>query len=254
MTGSGRAETPRVLHALAAPLTRQPHRRHHAVAVHIKTRATLNKNVHPMPPSETGDLAAVRRGLPSTNLRYALKAAVNGPAGPRAMLPRELAASSATGVTPERQPNSHPPAVTAPAVITASTKAVYASARVLVEPRSRSSGCSRYNWVHGVVEGAGGDYEWAPSPNSIPTTATTTAAPSPTSQIGSQRPEHVAKPPHAHHSCVQGTTRDASRQVDRRPEDSHEVDLHSAGGEHRRRVLETGPRASRLSALLRFDH
>jgi hypothetical protein len=42
-----RAEATRVLLALPAPLTRQSHRRHHAIAVHIKTRAALDKNVHP---------------------------------------------------------------------------------------------------------------------------------------------------------------------------------------------------------------
>src|ERR1700736_5744600 len=42
--------------------------------------------------------SAVRGGLLSTSLRYALEAAVNGSAGPRAMLPNELAASGAIGV------------------------------------------------------------------------------------------------------------------------------------------------------------
>jgi hypothetical protein len=48
--------------------------------VHIKTGTALDKNVHPflLP---VGDQVAVRRGLSSMNLSYALKTAVNGSAG-----------------------------------------------------------------------------------------------------------------------------------------------------------------------------
>ena len=66
-----------------------------------------------------GGQVAVRRGLLSTNLRYALEAAVSCSAGPHTMLPRELAASSTTGVAPERHPDSHPPVVAAASAVIA---------------------------------------------------------------------------------------------------------------------------------------
>jgi hypothetical protein len=54
--------------------------------VHIKTGATLNKDIHPLPPSVTGTSVAVRRDLPFKNLRFALEAAVDGSSGPRTTL------------------------------------------------------------------------------------------------------------------------------------------------------------------------
>jgi hypothetical protein len=75
-----------VLLALAPTLPRQPHRRHHAVSVHVETGATLNKDVYALPPSVTGSSDAVRRDLPLKNLRYALEAAVDGSSGPRTTL------------------------------------------------------------------------------------------------------------------------------------------------------------------------
>jgi hypothetical protein len=75
-----------VLLALAPTLPRHPHRRHHAVSVHIKTGATLNKDIHRLPPSVTVTSVAVRRDLPFKNLRYALEAAVDGSSRPRTTL------------------------------------------------------------------------------------------------------------------------------------------------------------------------
>ena len=108
----------RVLLALPPTRGRQPYGCHHAVTVHIKTGTALDQNVHPFLLPD-GDLVAVRRGLPSTSLRYALKAAINGSAGPHAMLPRELAASSATGVNRNGSRDSHPPMVAAASAVIA---------------------------------------------------------------------------------------------------------------------------------------
>src|SRR5207247_1730102 len=114
----------------ALPPSRHPHRRHHGVAVHVKTGAPLNNHInHHRPPSHRRQDTPSRRGLPSTNLRFALEAAVCGSAGPRATLLNALEAArgmpastktapafssqsgdgaSAAGVTPEVKINARP--------------------------------------------------------------------------------------------------------------------------------------------------
>ena len=78
----------------ALPPSRHPHRRHHGVAVHVKTGAPLNNHInHHRPPSHRRQDTPSRRGLPSTNLRFALEAAVCGSAGPRATLLNALEAA-----------------------------------------------------------------------------------------------------------------------------------------------------------------
>jgi hypothetical protein len=66
-----RAESARLPFALPPALSRYPHGRHHAVAVHIEARAPLNQDIHPfLLPRRVH--TGVRRGLPLKKLRCAL--------------------------------------------------------------------------------------------------------------------------------------------------------------------------------------
>src|SRR5207249_218733 len=94
--GRCRPERARLLHTPtpALPASRHPDRRHHGVAVHVKTGAPLNDHVdHRRPPSHRRQDTPSRSGLPLTNLRFALEAAVCGSAGPRAILLNALEAA-----------------------------------------------------------------------------------------------------------------------------------------------------------------
>jgi hypothetical protein len=97
---------------LPAPGTR--HRRDDAVAGDIKPRAALNDDVHQVPPSQTTGRAG-SEGPPDTTLRFALEAAVNAPAGPRAILSDGLAAPRRCRRRPIRRRHSHPAPVAAAA-------------------------------------------------------------------------------------------------------------------------------------------
>src|SRR4029453_17219942 len=86
------AEGVRVLRAPAAALARGAHGGTDAVEVHVEGGAALNDHIHLddlLPRRQDG---AVWRGLPITILRFALEAAVNDSAGPRAILLNGLTA------------------------------------------------------------------------------------------------------------------------------------------------------------------
>jgi hypothetical protein len=80
--------------------------------VHIKPRAALNDDVHHVPPFQTTRHAG-SEGPPVTTLRFALEAAVNGAAGPRAILTNGLTAPRRCRRRPIRRRHSHPATVAA---------------------------------------------------------------------------------------------------------------------------------------------
>src|SRR5262249_18008389 len=117
------AEAARLLLAPAPALAaaRHAHGRDDAVAVHIKPRAALNDDIHQVPPFQTTGHAG-SEGPPVTTLRFALEAAVNGPADPRAILTIALAAARRCRRRPTRRRHSHSASVAAagapPALLT----------------------------------------------------------------------------------------------------------------------------------------
>src|SRR6187200_1494336 len=80
--------------------------------MHIKPRAALNDDVHHVPPFQRTERAG-SEGPPLTTLRFALEAAVNGPAGPRAILTNGLTAPRRCRRRPIRRRHSHPAPVAA---------------------------------------------------------------------------------------------------------------------------------------------
>src|SRR6266511_4218566 len=110
------AEAARPLLAPAPALARarHPHGRNDAVAVHVQPRAALDDDVHHVPPFKTTGHAG-SEGPPVTTLRFALEAAVNGSAGPRAILTIGLAAPRRCRRRPIRRQHSHPATVAAAA-------------------------------------------------------------------------------------------------------------------------------------------
>src|SRR6266545_7011210 len=109
------AEAARPLLAPAPALARgrHAHGRNDAVAVHVQPRAALNEDVHHVPPFQTTGHAGPE-GPPCTTLRFALEAAVNGSAGPRAILTNGLVAPRRCRRRPIRRRHSHPATVAAP--------------------------------------------------------------------------------------------------------------------------------------------
>src|SRR5207247_6549621 len=75
-------------------------------------RAALNDDVHHVPPFQTTGHAG-SEGPPVTTLRFALEAAVNGSAAPRAILTIGLTAPRRCRRRPIRRRHSHPATVAA---------------------------------------------------------------------------------------------------------------------------------------------